>query len=77
MSDRSVIWVRDALVILFSLYVVFALTLAPWSNLKISEPIPDDCGNGCAPIVNFQRIIIITIQIHLLLNGNQFRLVIE
>ena len=53
MSDRSVIWVRDALVILFSLYVVFALALAPWSNLKISEPIPDDCGNGCAPIVNF------------------------
>ena len=51
MSDRNVIWVRDALVILFSCYVVFAVTMAPWSNLKMEEPLPDDCGNGCAPLV--------------------------
>jgi hypothetical protein len=53
MSNRSVIWIRDALVILFSLYVVFAISAAPWSNLKLSEPIPDDCSTGCAPTVSF------------------------
>jgi len=53
MSDRNVIWVRDALVILFSCYVVFALAIAPWSNLKMDEPLPDECGNGCAPLVKF------------------------
>jgi len=53
MSDRNVIWVRDALVILFSCYVVFAVTTAPWNNLKMEEPLPDDCGNGCAPLVKF------------------------
>ena len=53
MSDRNVIWVRDALVILFSCYVVFAVTMAPWNNLKMEEPLPDDCGNGCAPLVKF------------------------
>lgn len=53
MSDRTVIWVRDALVILFSCYVVIALSLAPWSNLKIQEPIPTECDDGCPPLLNF------------------------
>ena len=53
MSDRSVIWVRDALVITFSLYVVVAVAMAPWGNLKLSEPLPDNCPTGCAPVVNF------------------------
>ena len=53
MSNRNVIWVRDALVILFSLYVVFSISAAPWANLKLSEPLPDDCSTGCAPAVSF------------------------
>lgn len=53
MSNRNVIWVRDALVILFSFYVVFSLSAAPWANLKLTEPHPDDCNTGCAPSVSF------------------------
>ena len=53
MSNRNVIWIRDALVILFSLYVVFAISAAPWSTLKLSDPLPDDCSTGCAPKVSF------------------------
>jgi len=53
MSNRNVIWIRDALVILFSLYVVFSLSMVPWANLKLSEPLADDCSTGCAPAVTF------------------------
>ena len=34
MSSRTIIWVRDALVITLSIYVVFSITMAPWNNLK-------------------------------------------
>ena len=44
MSDRSVIWVRDALVITFSIYVVVAVAMAPWGNLKLSEPVQQRRG---------------------------------
>ena len=53
MSDRNVIWIRDALVILFSCYVVFALAIAPRGNLKMDEPLTDQCGNGSAPLAKF------------------------
>ncbi len=49
MSNRTVIWVRDALVITLSIYVVFSITMAPWSNLKSEEPLADTCDTGCAP----------------------------
>ena len=35
MSDRSVIWVRDALVITFSIYVVVAVAMAILLNILI------------------------------------------
>ena len=53
MSNRKVIWVRDALVIFFSFYVVFTVASAPWSNLKVDPPLPETCETGCAPVVNF------------------------
>ncbi|HJM17165.1 MAG TPA: hypothetical protein QGI59_01515 [Candidatus Poseidoniia archaeon] len=53
MSNRNIIWFRDSLVILFSLYVVFSFSTTPWANLKLSEPLPDDCITGCAPVVSF------------------------
>ena len=37
MSNQSVIWVRDALVITLSIYVVFSIAMAPWNNLKFDE----------------------------------------
>ena len=53
MSDRLVIWVRDALVITLSIYVVISMILAPWANLKLEEPSPDTCATGCAPGIVF------------------------
>jgi len=51
MSNRSVIWVRDALVITLSIYVVFSIMVAPWSNLKLEESTADTCATGCAPAI--------------------------
>jgi len=53
MSNRTVIWVRDALVIFFSFYVVFAVASVPWANLKVSPPLPETCETGCPPVVSF------------------------
>ena len=53
MSNRKVIWVRDALVIIFSIYVVFTVASAPWANLKMEPPLPETCETGCAPVVDF------------------------
>ena len=53
MPSRSTIWVRDALVITFSFYVVFSLALAPWNNLAIVSDSSDRCNNGCAPSIVF------------------------
>jgi len=53
MSNRKVIWVRDALVIIFSIYVVFTVASAPWANLKMDPPLPETCETGCAPVVDF------------------------
>lgn len=53
MPSRSTIWVRDAFVIIFAIYVVVSIAMVPWSNLKISEPASTTCPTGCAPSVNF------------------------
>jgi len=53
MSSRSVIWVRDALVITLSIYVVFSIAMAPWSNLKSEETLSTTCETGCAPVINY------------------------
>ena len=53
MSNQNVIWLRDALVITLSIYVVFSITAAPWSNLRPIEPIPETCATGCAPTSNY------------------------
>ena len=53
MSSRSVIWVRDALVITLSIYVVFSIAMAPWNNLKTEETLSTTCETGCAPVINY------------------------
>jgi hypothetical protein len=53
MSSRSTIWVRDALVITFSFYVVFSLALAPWNNLELDSHNSGICSDGCAPSIVF------------------------
>ena len=53
MSNRKVIWVRDALVIFFSFYVVFTVASAPWSNLKVDHHLQETCETGCSPVVSF------------------------
>ncbi len=53
MSSRSVIWVRDALVITLSIYVVFSIAMAPWNNLKSEEILSTTCEMGCAPVINY------------------------
>lgn len=53
MSDRSVIWIRDALVIILVIYVVSSVALAPWSNLKTIDSVSDSCENGCPPVLTF------------------------
>ena len=53
MSSRTIIWVRDALVITLSIYVVFSIAMAPWSNLKSEEPLSMTCETGCAPVINY------------------------
>ena len=53
MSSRSTIWIRDALVITFSFYVVFSLSLAPWNDLLIESDVSDSCNDGCAPSLVF------------------------
>ena len=53
MSSRGVIWVRDALVITLSIYVVFSIALAPWNNLDFEETLPVTCETGCAPVINY------------------------
>ena len=53
MSNQSVIWVRDALVITLSIYVVFSIAMAPWNNLKSEEPLSTTCETGCAPVINY------------------------
>ena len=53
MSSRSVIWVRDALVITLSIYVGFSIAMAPWNNLKSEETLSTTCETGCAPVINY------------------------
>jgi len=53
MSSRTIIWVRDALVITLSIYVVFSIAMAPWNNLKSEEPLSTTCETGCAPVINY------------------------
>ena len=53
MSSRTIIWVRDALVITLSLYIVFSIAMAPWNNLKSEEPLSMTCETGCAPVINY------------------------
>ena len=53
MSSRTIIWVRDALVITLSIYVVFSIAMAPWNNLKSDEPLSTTCETGCAPVINY------------------------
>ena len=53
MSSRTFIWVRDALVITLSIYVVFSIAMAPWNNLKSEEPLSTTCETGCAPVINY------------------------
>ena len=53
MSSRSVIWVRDALVITLSIYVIFSIAMAPWNNLKSEETLSTPCETGCAPVINY------------------------
>ena len=53
MPSRTTIWFRDAFVIIFAIYVVVSIAMVPWSNLKISEPAPITCPNGCSPSINF------------------------
>ena len=53
MPSRTTIWFRDAFVIIFAIYVVFSIAIVPWSNLKIQEPAPTTCPNGCPPSINF------------------------
>ena len=53
MSDRSIIWLRDALVISLSVYVVASMTIAPWSDLKSDQVSPTSCGIGCPPLIVF------------------------
>ncbi len=53
MPSRSTIWVRDAFVIIFAIYVVVSIAMVPWSNLKITEPAATSCPTGCSPSINF------------------------
>ena len=53
MPSRTTIWFRDALVIIFAIYVVVSIAMVPWSNLKITDPAPTTCPTGCSPSINF------------------------
>ena len=53
MSSRTIIWVRDALVLTLSIYVVFSIDMAPWNNLKSDEHLSTTCETGCAPVINY------------------------
>ncbi len=53
MPSRTTIWFRDAFVMIFAIYVVVAIAMVPWSNLKISDPPSTSCPTGCPPSVNF------------------------
>lgn len=53
MPSRTTIWFRDASVIIFALYVVVSIAMVPWSNLKVEDPAPSTCPNGCPPSINF------------------------
>ena len=53
MSNRTTIWFRDALVITFSIYIVFSISAVSWDNLKIVDSEPDTCKTGCPPLLNF------------------------
>ena len=55
MPSRTTIWLRDAFVVIFAIYVVFSIAMVPWSNLKISESSPSSCEwtDGCPPTTNF------------------------
>ncbi len=53
MYSRSVVWVRDALVITLSIYVVFSIAMAPWNNLNSKETLSTTCETGCAPVINY------------------------
>ena len=46
MSNRNVVWVRDALVITLSIYVVFSIVMVPWDNLRSEEALPTTCETG-------------------------------
>ena len=53
MSNRTIIWFRDASVIILVIYVVSAVALAPWSNLKPTDSVSDSCATGCPPSLDF------------------------
>ena len=53
MSNRNVVWVRDALVIILSIYVVFSIVMAPWDNLRSEEALPTTCETGCPPVIKY------------------------
>ena len=53
MPSRATIWFRDALVIIFAIYVVVSIAMVPWSNLKIADPAPTTCPTGCSPSISF------------------------
>ena len=53
MSSPGVIWVRGALVMTLSIYVVLSIARAPWNNLKSEETLSTTCGTGCAPVINY------------------------
>tara|TARA_B100000676_G_scaffold1061_1_gene970 strand:+ start:4294 stop:5109 length:816 start_codon:yes stop_codon:yes gene_type:complete len=53
MSDRTVIWFRDAFVIVLVIYVVSSVAMAPWGNLKPNISYSDSCEPGCPPVMVF------------------------
>ena len=53
MSSRTVIWFRDLCVMSLSIYVVFSVASAPWSNLTPDEAAPITCASGCSPLIKF------------------------
>jgi len=53
MSDRTVIWFRDAFVLTLVIYVVYSVASAPWSNLKTEDSLSDSCETGCPPRLIF------------------------
>ena len=53
MSDRTIIWFRDAFVIVLVIQVVSSVAMAPWANLKPDMSYSDSCETGCPPVMVF------------------------